>query len=161
MRRGVFASATFVVGVGLLAWALRTWSPGLPLIGPADLESAQRRWAAAGPADYDLTVVLGGRQTGELKVSVRDGEATGLARNGVPLAQPRTWEPWTVPGMFETLTTDFENRDAARRKFGVEPSSIHLRCEFDARYGYPKRYLHQIYGRHQDLEWTVTEFVER
>ena len=133
----------------------------MPEIQPADLAAAEEVWSRSRPADYDLTVLLSGRQTGELKVSVRKGTAVGMTRNGTPMLQQRTWEPWTVPGMFETLAVDFENREDAADKFGVEPSSIHMRCEFDSKHGYPKHYLHQIYGRHQDLEWTVTEFIVR
>lgn len=153
----VFALLLF----GLAFWGVKTLLPGLPEIQPVDLEAAQVVWNRAGPADYDLTVQLTGRQTGELKVIVRNGTAMGMTRNGAPMRQERTWEPWTVPGMFETLTTDFENREHAVEKFGVEPGSIHMRCEFDPLYGFPSHYLHQIYGRHQDLEWTVTEFVVR
>lgn len=161
VKRWPWAVASVVVFVGLAFWGLKTLLPGLPEIQAADLAAAQVVWAKAPPADYDLTVQLTGRQTGELKVSVRTGIAIAMTRNGTPLRQERTWEPWTVPGMFETLTTDFENREQAVEKFGVEPGSIHMRCEFDPKYGFPKHYIHQIYGRHQDLEWTVTEFAVR
>lgn len=160
-KRWPWAVAFASVFVGLGLWGLKTLLPGLPVIQPVDLAAAQVVWSKAQPADYDLTVQLTGRQTGELKISVRNGSAAGMTRNGTPMRQERTWEPWTVPGMFETLTTDFENREQAVEKFGVEPGSIHMRCEFDPKYGFPKHYLHQIYGRHQDLEWTVTEFVVR
>jgi hypothetical protein len=160
--RKLLRAVVIVVGFAALGlWFVRTFSSGMPEISPADLDAAQRRWQAKGLKNYDLKIVLAGRQTGELLMTVRDGEPTGLTRNGTAMKQPRTWEPWTVPGMFETLTTDFENRDEAREKFGVEPQSIHMRCEFEAEFGYPKRYLHQIYGRQQDLQWTVTEFVAR
>ena len=160
-KRWPWAVAFALVFVGLGFWGLKTLLPGLPEIQPVDLNAAQVVWGKTQPADYDLTVQLTGRQTGELKISVRNRFATGMTRNGTPMRQERTWEPWTVPGMFETLTTDFENREQAVEKFGVEPGSIHMRCEFDPKYGYPKHYLHQIYGRHQDLEWNVTEFVVR
>ncbi|MGC3966909.1 MAG: DUF6174 domain-containing protein [Pirellulales bacterium] len=161
MRRLLRGIALVVGATAIGLWLLRTFSGGLPEIGRTDLEAAMTRWNATALKNYDLTVVLDGRQTGELRMTVRNGEPQSLTRNGTPLKQPRTFEPWTVSGMFETLTTDFDNRDEAREKFGVEPSSIHLRCEFDSQYGYPKRYLHQIYGRQQDLQWTVTEFVAR
>ncbi|MBA4017831.1 MAG: hypothetical protein C0483_11705 [Pirellula sp.] len=154
-----WAAGVALLFIGLAFWGLKSLLPGLPEIHPVDLAAAELVWGKAQPADYDLTVKIAGRQTGELKVSVRKGAATGMTRNGTPMRQERTWEPWTVPGMFETLSTDFDNRERAVEKFGVEPGSIHMRCEFDPKYGFPKHYLHQIYGRHQDLEWTVTEFV--
>lgn len=108
--------------------------------------------------DYDLTVVLSGRQTGELRVTVRDGEPTSMTRNGTAIGELRNWQPWTVPGMFDTLTTDFDNAEKPGEKYGSPDVRVVLRAEFDAEYGYPKRYLQQIFGRLDDLSWTVTEF---
>ena len=54
------------------------------------------------------------------------------------------------------MQTDFDNAARADEKFGG--AEVVMRCEFDESLGYPKRYLHQILGRHGDLEWTVTRF---
>lgn len=156
---------TLLVGVALgLAigvWSWRTFGPGLPQIQPADLAQAQERWRANEVKDYDAVIVLGGRQTGTLKIEVRGGEPQSLSRNGTPLKEPRTWRPWTVPGMFETLETDFENAAKPAEKFGSAEVQVVLRAKFDSVYGFPRRYLHQVYGRHDDLTWEVTEFRKR
>jgi len=162
-RRGVARSV--VVGLVLLAASVAAiigfikWiGPGLPECKPEDLAAARAKWEAARVRDYDITIQLSGRQSGEIKVSVRDGEATAMTRNGVQPKQERTWEPWTVPGMFDTLDVDFENAKKPKEKFGNDAAGVNMRCLFDEQYGYPKKYLHQVMGRHQDLEWEVTEF---
>lgn len=155
---GVVAlAAVVIVGFALL----RMGRSGLPEIKPTDLDAARERWAGAAVENYDIAITLAGRQSGEIKVQVRGGRPTAMTRNGVQPKQERTWEPWTVPGMFDTIDVDFDNRKDAREKFGVEPESVKIRCEFDPEFGYPKRYLHQTFGRQQDLEWTVTEFVRQ
>ena len=76
-KRWPWAAAFALVFIGLAFWGLKTLLPGLPEIQPADLAAAEVVWSKAQPADYDLTVQLSGRQTGELKVSVRNGAADG------------------------------------------------------------------------------------
>jgi hypothetical protein len=165
LRRGV-ATRSLVIAAGIVlvvAWiGLRLGvGPGLPEIQPDDLAVARDRWQAAGVTDYDIAITLSGRQSGEIKVQVRAGQPTAMTRNGIQPKQERTWQPWTVPGMFDTIDVDFDNRTNAKEKFGTEPESVHLRCLFDPELGFPRRYLHQVYGRQQDLEWTVTEFTRR
>jgi hypothetical protein len=150
-----------VAAVAGVVWLVRTLLPGLPQISEADLAAAQSRWQAHEVRDYDLTVVLGGRQTGELKTTVRHGEPTSMTRNGTPIKEPRAWRPWTVPGLFETLETDFDNAAHPAEKFGSADVRVVLRAEFDPQYGFPRRYLQQVYGRLDDLTWTVTEFTPK
>jgi hypothetical protein len=157
-RRPWFAAVLFFVAVVALLATWKRFGPGLPQISPADLDAAQKRWQAAGVHDYDLTVELAGRQTGKLQIQVRNDEPISLVRNGASLREPRTWQPWTVPGMFDTLTTDFENAAKPAEKYGSPDVRVVLRAEFDADLGYPKRYLQQVFGRMDDLSWTVTEF---
>ncbi|MCE9604047.1 MAG: DUF6174 domain-containing protein [Planctomycetia bacterium] len=162
-RRGIARRTIVVALIPVLVVAamigIRKWiGPGLPECKPADLAAARERWAAAGLADYDITIVLSGRQSGEIKVSVRDSRPTAMTRNGIQPKQERTWEPWTVPGMFDTVDTDLESTERPKEKYGNDVAGVMIRCRFDERFGYPKKYLHQIMGRHQDLEWEVTEF---
>lgn len=140
---------------------VKAFSGGLPEVTLDDLAQARLRWDQVRPSNYDIRIVLSGRQIGELFVAVRDGQPVSMTRNDVKVEHPRAWRPWTVTGMFQTLETDFENRDEATKKFGVEPENVHLRCQFDDEYGYPERYLHQVYGQHQDLEWTVVDFQKK
>lgn len=138
---------------------LRNWvGPGLPECKPENLLAARERWESAGVRDYDLAITISGRQSGEITVSVRDGRPTAMTRNGVQPKQERSWEPWTVPGMFETIDIDFENAKNPKEKFGNDAAGVNIRCKFDEQYGYPKQYLHQVLGRQMDLEWEVKEF---
>jgi hypothetical protein len=156
-----------VAAVGLAAllatvlWMWRTLGPGLPQIQPADLAPARAKWQAHEVRNYDVTIVLSGRQTGTLRLEIRDGEPRSLTRNGTAMKQERTWQPWTVPGMFDTLETDFDNAAHPAEKYGSADVRVVLRAKFDETYGYPRRYLQQIYGRLDDLSWEVTEFVVR
>ena len=151
----LLTAAVLVVAAALMT--LKYFAGGLPQIHPDDLAKARDRWHSAAPADYRLTVVLSGRQSGELQVEVRGGKPIGMTRNGTATKPQRTWEPWTVPGMFETLEIDFDNATNTGDKFGG--GEVVMRAEFDPTYGFPRRYLHQILGSHGDLEWTVTEFT--
>jgi hypothetical protein len=160
-RRPWFVGLVFLLALAALLLTLKYFGPGLSQIAPADLAAAQKRWEAAALKNYDLTVVLSGRQTGEIRVAVRDGEPISMSRNGTEMREPRTWLPWTVPGMFDTLATDFDNAAKPAEKYGSPDVRVVLRAEFDEKYGYPRRYLQQIYGRLDDLSWTVTEFTSR
>jgi len=157
-RWWILAVVAPLVVVGAVA-GLRTFLPGLPEIDENDWIAAQRRWQSAEVRSYDMTVVLGGRQTGTLKTSVRDGAVTRITRNDVPMKEERTWRPWTVPGLFDTLETDFDNAAHRAEKFGNADVHIVMRAEFDPQYGFPRRYLHQVFGQFQDLTWEVTEFI--
>lgn len=147
-----------VLGLAFGLWSWRTFGPGLPQIQPADLERARQVWARNEAKDYDAVIVLGGRKSETIRVEVRNGEPQSVVRNGMNLKEPRTWRPWTVPGMFETLETDFDNAANPTDKFGAGVKVV-LRAKFDETHGYPRRYLHQVYGRLEDLTWEVTEFV--
>jgi hypothetical protein len=152
---GLLAAGVLIVIAGLAV--LRYFADGMPKIGPADLEDARRRWDSAAIPDYRLTILMSGRQTGELKVEVRGGRPVGMTRNGNPVESPEAWDHWTVPGMFGTLDVDFDN--AAHNDVKFEGAEVVMRAEFDSQYGFPRRYLHQVIGRYGDLEWKVTEFT--
>src|SRR5436190_17718501 len=67
----VLASVALIV-VGLAIGAIRWLRDPLPLMTAADLEAAEARWKASGPASYDLELSLRGASTGEVHVEVRD-----------------------------------------------------------------------------------------
>jgi hypothetical protein len=149
------------LGLTVVVMLWRAFGSGLPQIHEADLHAARERWQTHSVPSYDMTIVLAGRQTGTLHIEVRDGKPQSLTRNGAALKQPRTWEPWTVPGMFETLETDFDNARHPAAQFGSNEVKVVLRAKFDETYGFPRRYLHQVFGRSMDLTWEVTEFEPR
>lgn len=159
--RGWFIAATAVLVIAGGVALLRLLLPGLPQINETDLDAAEAKWKANEVLNYDLAVSIGGRQTGEIRTSVRNGRAISMTRNGLEMKEERTWQPWTVPGLFDTLRTDFDNAAHPAEKFGGADVQVVLRAEFDKRYGFPRRYLQQVYGRLDDLNWTVTEFTPR
>jgi hypothetical protein len=157
--RGWFFLTTAVLVVSIGVAVLRLLLPGLSQIREADLDAAEAKWKSNEVLNYDLAVSLGGRQTGEIRTQVRGGRAIGMTRNGLAMKEERTWQPWTVPGLFDTLRTDFDNAAHPAEKFGSVDVQVVLRAEFDPRYGFPRRYLQQVYGRLDDLNWTVLEFT--
>ena len=60
--------------VGLLVVIAITGRDPLPRLTRETLDAAIARWQQAGPANYDLDLVLTGAQTGNLHIEVRDGE---------------------------------------------------------------------------------------
>lgn len=154
------ALTAVLIIAGLFA-LLRVLLPGMPQISEADLDAAEAKWKANEVLNYDLVVAIGGRRTGEFRTTVRDGRAIAMTRNGTPLTEERTWQPWTVPGLFDTLRIDFDNAANPTKAFGSADVQVVLRAEFDPQYGFPRSYLQQVYGRLDDLTWTVTEFTPR
>jgi hypothetical protein len=156
-----FLAATIVLLLAGIVWLVRTLLPGIPQINADDLAAAAAKFRAAAVRDYDLTIVLSGRKSEEIKTTVRNGRAVSVTRNGLPLKDERTRQPWTVEGLFDTIETDFDNAARPEAAFGSADVRVVLRAEFDEKYGIPRRYLQQVYGRLDDLSWTVTEFTPK
>lgn len=150
---GLFGLAISLAG---LAWFLRGTAPELTR---QMLDEAQQRWAARGPANYDLDLELAGSQAGQIHVEVRDGQATTMIRNGYRPSQERTWYYWTVPGQFEMIEIDLEAAKDPAAGFGVQPGArAVLRAEFDPELGYPRFYQRILLGSNIQVEWRVTRF---
>ena len=118
----------------------------MPEITRADLEAAEKKWAATKPAGYDMDITILGRQPGLVHIEVRGGAVTKMTRDGVTPAQSRTWEYWTVPEQFETIQQDFDSSETVGG-FGAAPGSqTILKADFDPHYGYPRRYQRFVLG---------------
>jgi hypothetical protein len=146
----------------LVAWAVVSRARSLPPLERADFDAARQRWSQAAPTDYDLEVVVEGRQPATYRVEVRGGEVQVALRNGLPLTQPRTMGTWSVPGMFGTIEIDLENVERSAEDASPTPDAkLLLRARFDGQYGYPARY-HRIelvrHGVNPEVSWTVTKF---
>ena len=138
--------AGFALSLGII-FALRR---SLPPLTAADLDAAKARWADMAPPDYEVEIVVSGAQPATYTVEVQAGRAVAATRNGAPLKQPRTWETWTVPGMFGTLDSDVQSLE--------EGAHFVVRCEFHPHYGYPAKYeSFRADTRHQ-VDWEVTRF---
>ena len=86
-RRWWLIAVTAVLVIAGLFGLLRVLLPGMPQIGEADLDAAEAKWKANEVLNYDLTVKIEGRQTGEIRTTVRNGRAVAMTRNGTPLKE--------------------------------------------------------------------------
>lgn len=133
-----------------------------PRLTPVALQAARERWQHAGPASYDLELAIAGNRPGIVRLQVRDGVTTSFARDGHTPSQRRTWDYWTVDGQFDTLERELENATDPERSYRTATGAqVMLKADFDARYGYPRRFVRSVPGGQQDLQWTVTRFEPR
>src|SRR5690606_29516354 len=133
---GIFAALIIAALV-----ALRLLGSDLPLLETANLDAAEARWNEKGPASYDLVTRISGGRAGEVRMSVRNGEVIEMSRDGVTPKQRRTWDTWSVPGMFETMRMELEARDHPEGAFGqTGEARVSIRAKFDPTFGYPTRY---------------------
>jgi hypothetical protein len=125
----------------------------------AAYEAASARWDAHGPASYNLDVELVGRRAGQVHVEVRNGEVTLMTRDGVQPKQKRTWYYWSVPGQLDTIELELEMAKDPANSYGMpRASGAVLWAEFDAKYGYPRKFDRIVMGADQEVHWKVTRF---
>lgn len=168
-RAGAYAAAVFLGGLFGLAIALfviRQFGPGpIPEFSSDEFHTVRARWSQAAVTDYDLEVVVRGRETATYVVQVRDGAVRLASRNGQPLKQQRTWGTWSVQGMFETIERDLGTVDL-QRQGKSEPGApqLLLRGSFDGEFGFPRRYQRtevRKFAANQEVSWEVTKFRPR
>lgn len=148
-----------LAGVGGLIWWAVSGPERVPELTPQALAEAIRRWDDAGVRDYRLELSLAGRQPGQIAIEVRDDEVTQFTRDGVTPRQRRTWDYWKVENQLATIEEDLDSARDPERGFGAPPGSRVLqRAEFDARYGYPRRYQRFVLGTPLDVVWEITRF---
>ena len=135
----------------------------LPTFGFDELNAAVERWAAHGPANYEMDLELTGINPGVAHVEVRDtGKVTAMTRNGRP-TKPHLWDNWSVPGLFAIIRRDLESclvPKGAPGQSAEAPATqpVYPHGTFDAKYGYPVQY-HRITPTGADVQWRVTSFV--
>ena len=129
----------------------------LPTLTEDTLEAASAKWNVNGPTSYDMDIELRGARPGTVHVEVRDKEVTAETRDGrVP--GKWTWDTWSVPGMFDTLSQDLQT--AANPEEAIQAAAgtqWRLRCEFDATNGLPRKY-HRLVTNGPEVSWQVTSF---
>ena len=156
---GVCALVTALV-IGAI-YAFTATGPRLPEIDQAQLDAARATWKQKGPADYDITVAVSGTRAARYHVEVRDGQAVRATRDGDPLKDPRTLGTWSVPGMFDTMQSDVDHMTKPIQINARESHRVSPRAEFDAQYGYPRRYRRIEWGSSIEVGWEVTHFSPR
>ncbi|MCE9544827.1 MAG: DUF6174 domain-containing protein [Planctomycetia bacterium] len=137
------------VAFAVTVFLAREQSP--PLTRPA-LDAAAAQWSKRGPADYDLDLETQGAGNDRIHLEVRSTQPTACTVNGVPPKDRRVWATWTVPRQFDYIREDLA-RDAGPGAF--------LHAEFDADYGYPRRYRHVERAGGKETGWNITKFEPR
>jgi hypothetical protein len=160
LRRVAITIAFMAAGAvaGLIVFALTGVRQPPPPMTRADFEAAVDRWQNRRPANYSMTIELTGRQSGTMLITVKDGKPIAVERNGVPTPQ-RTWEYWTVDGLFEIVREDLDGLDQPERAFGVKDTSqLVQQGEFDRELGYPRRYRRAVLTTGDAIEWEIVRF---
>lgn len=148
-----------LAAIGGFGWWALAGPERVPDLTSEALAEAIRRWDDAAVGDYRLELSLEGRQPGEIAIEVRDGEVTRFTRDGVSPSQRRTWDYWKVENQLATIEEDLDSARDPQRGFGAPAGSrVVQRAEFDARYGYPRRYQRFILGTPLDVVWEITRF---
>lgn len=143
-----------------IAISIALYRDPLPYLTAETLDAAEKRWQEHGPANYQLSVEILGRQPGQVELTVRNGEPVAMTRDGRAPKQQRTWAVWTIPGQFDMLQLELEHAAHAEQIYGASTGSqAVVKAEFDPQFGYPIRFRRQVMGGSSlDLEWHVTGF---
>jgi len=131
----------------------------LPILTQADYDAAVERWERNKPNSYELDLELSGNRAGQIHVEVRDGEVVRMIRDGVEPKQKRTWDYWSVPGQLDTIGQELEMAKTPAASFAAPGASqVMMWAEFDAKYGYPRRYRRVVLGADFEVDWIVKRF---
>jgi hypothetical protein len=160
LRRIAVTIGCIVLGIvcGLVVFGLTSFRRPPPAMSAADFEDAVARWKQNGPANYEMVLEVSGRQSGTMRVVVKDRQAVSITRGSVSIPR-HTWEYWTVGGLLEVIRTDLEGLDQPERAFGTpDVSQLVQQAEFDEALGYPRRYRRAVLSTGDAIEWEVVEF---
>jgi hypothetical protein len=149
---GGVVTAGFLLVVGVLVFRQT-----VPRLSQPEFDAAVKRWKQRGPASYDCDIVILGNRPGSVQMQVRGGQATSMVRDGLTPKARRTWDAWTVEGMFDTIERELEiARDPKQTVGGSSPPVLY--AKFDDRLGYPAIFRRSVPGAQQDMAWEVTRF---
>lgn len=150
------AAALVLIAVAVLTYVFA--AERMPDLTEARLQAAMDQWAENGPSSYTMALELRGAQPGTVHIEVRDGTVVDATRDGRE-PPPRTWNVWSVPGQFDTLERELVLAEDPQHEMDVAAgATLHLRCEFDPQYGFPRRYLRFGTGGVPEVFWRVTAF---
>jgi hypothetical protein len=163
LRRIAVTITCVVLGIvcGLVVFGLTSFRRPPPAMNAADFETAAARWTSNRPANYEMEIEVSGRQSGTMHVVVGDHKPVSITRGGI-LIPDRTWQYWTVEGLFEVIRTDLEGLDQPERAFGTpDVSQLVQQAEFDEELGYPRRYRRAVLSTGEAIEWEIVEFKSK
>jgi hypothetical protein len=122
------------------------------------LAEAEELWERAGPANYDMDIEIRGARPGRVHIEVRDDEVTAMMRDG-HTPPKRTWNVWSVPGLFETLERELQlAEDPVHEMNAAAGTQLTLGCDFDPQFGYPRQYQRFVSGGGPEVFWQVIRF---
>lgn len=150
IKTGLVVAIAIVVVAAIVTILSRR---SLPMLTAQALATAEARWRQAGIAEYQVEIAVAGNQPAVYLVEVAEREPVAASRNGIPLTQRRTWETWTVPGMFDTLASDVAASEARE--------NLVVRCQFNPVHGLPERYQRIELGTGQQVTWEVKRFISQ
>lgn len=153
MRRGrrMFLFGLVAVATVPVVYVLTRPPSGVPLTAER-LAEAKRLWERQGPRSYDLDIEV---PDARHRVEVRDRAVVRMTTNGADVPE-RVREKWSVEGMLVFLSEELSNLQRVEAAYGVsDPAEVTLRAAFDARTGFPTRFLRHVQGRTKSFEWTA------
>jgi hypothetical protein len=151
--------SVFVLIFGLLAVMRLIVARQIPALTDAALDAALERWDVHGPENYSLEVEIEGLRPGTVTVDVRQGIVTRMTRDGHVPAQRRTWDVWSVPGMFDMIEREMELAEDPAGEMNVsQETRLWIRCQFEEHYGYPAEFHRAVFGGGPEVYWRVSRF---
>lgn len=155
----LFALLAVIIAITGIAIVLQVFvAQRIPELTEERLEAALELWEQQGPRSYDLDLEIRGAQPGTVHIEIRGGEVTAMTRDGRSPPR-RTWDVWSVPGQFDTLERELVLAEDPQHEMGAAAGTqLQLRAEFDAEFGYPRRYHRYATGGAPEVFWRVTAF---
>jgi hypothetical protein len=149
---GVVVTAGFLLVVGVLVFRQT-----VPRLSQSEFDAAVKRGRQNGPANYNCDIVIFGNRPGMVQVEVRGGQVQKMMRDGMVPKARRTWDAWTVEGMFDTIERELEIVRHPEQTVGGSSPPV-LYAKFDDQSGYPEIFRRSVPGAQQDMAWEVTRF---
>ncbi len=145
-----------LVGLAGVVW---WWYDPLPKITEQRLQQAERKWLSKDQEDYTCQINLTGSQTATYFVQVKDGQPVAVTNEVGRELPRRTWDAWTIPGLFENMARELESCLEAESPLGTTgEASVLLRAAFDPEWGFPVRYRRAVLGSDITIAWKISDF---
>ena len=123
------------------------------------LTQAENKWRTHGPESYRIVIEMSGDrvQNGRFEVTVRDGLAIELKRNGLVIP-PTAGQDYSMAGLFHMLEQEIGLAERPATLGAPEGYSVYLNARFDEMTGRLIRYRRVVGGTSNSIEVNVVEF---
>ena len=146
--------------LGVLAFVMLSRQERLPQLTRQQLSEAMQRWEQISPPSYDIEIKLKTRGDEVHRIKMRDRQVVAYWRNEIAMRRKRTFDTWTVDGMFSTIERDLEHVEAiAEGTADALTPRLMLWATFDSQFGYPSRYRRVQWGADGEVTWQVVTFT--